>query len=135
MEIYEPLINPLQRELMRWMRERKPDIADEACENFSKALATFLVLGAEYGAGDALAGYLLLRFANKEFVEKLMEGLKRLGLEVEGIIKARGGHGAFVTASQLMDWDWGDEKINSMLRDLRRMAASGGAYPIKWREK
>jgi len=115
LEIYVPKIKPLF-ELLK----KKFD------ENDARIIATITVLAAEYGAGDALAGLILLKVP-QEVINKFFAALeeKKIWKKPEHISK----HMLWAYALDICrKADFGDEEINNAMRDLGWLALTGGRY-------
>ena len=128
-EPYSRWAEPLAKELERLIQERRPGADEEAVRETAGWLALICVLSAKYGAGDALAGYILGRIGRKIRVEQVMKILEKMG--IEGIPEHRIALWAFCS-DVMRSVDWRDEKVNRMMRELYDYAVSGGRWSPKW---
>lgn len=135
-KLYGKFVKPLQKEIVKWMQSRVAELGVDASEEMLKEdaykIAVMLVLSASWGAGDALAGYILRKVGegrDKEICEKWKESFEKIG--VKNMPKP-------TSTLYLFFWkvceeaDFGNERVNKMLRDLDKHARSGGGYIPSW---
>ena len=132
-KVYKKEVESLKEVLYRYITERAPDRPEERRRGVAKALAQLFVLAAEYGAGDALAGVILTSYDRRETVENVHRVLSTLG--VRNLPSPD-------RSLRLYLWDvmeradFGDEEVNNIMRELNKMAVTGGRYtPSLWRGK
>lgn len=111
---------------MRVVRERLPRLDQGRAEKLAKSLAMVCLLSAEYGAGDALAGYLLQQlFPARKTLDVLPRVLENLG----GHNLPKRPTSVWLYCTRVMaEASFGDEELDNLLRGLNRMALSGGRY-------
>lgn len=135
--VYRFEISALEKIISEWLLPRVTEERRELAREFAKYMATWLWLSAEYGAGDALAGYIIMMKCARTDVAKEIEGvrkiLRKLGVKKLPDIKVT----EYVTFWIFWDKvakeaDFGDWTINNALRELHEMAASGGRYRSSW---
>lgn len=120
---YERSAEKLAGILLRWIRQRRPDLPEELARRVAMALAMACVLAAEYGAGDAFAGYLLEHMDAATRVGDLRRVLLDLG--VRNVPEPRWR--LYIYCIEVMKRaDFGDPEVNKAMRQLYDMALSGG---------
>ena len=128
--VYEEKIRSVQPVVKRWLDKVVPDRPENVRNEFAKFLATLLVLGAEYGAGDALAG-LLLNNTSKDLIGKVHKVLRDV-LKVGNLPSfprmSKTGY-----AMSLLRAEWPDPEVAEVVKELERMSLSGGSYVPKFR--
>lgn len=123
-DVYIEMIRPLKEMLFKWIDKKRPDSPEDRKKKWAYAFAKILVWASEYGAGDPLAG-LLLRRVPPDAIRHLHNTLTELG--VKNLPKP--GSFAWLYLMDLIEHaDFGDEELNNALRELARMAKSGGRY-------
>lgn len=116
----------LEENLLKLIEKRDPTLPEDKRKKLATALAAACILSAEYGAGDALAGYMLSRIGNDSATaHRIVEVLGKLG--VKNLPKPRLTV-AFTCLSIMREADFGDEELNKMMRELYRFALTGGRY-------
>jgi len=127
---YAEMVESLKEIILKWLDRVASDRPKEKRERFAEGFATLLILSAEWGAGDALAGW-LLRHARVD-KKKLYEVLKSLG--VKNLPEPRGV--LYMWLWDVMEKaDFGDEELNEALRELNGLSRSGGRYIPKFMKK
>ena len=125
MPVYVDMIDAVARILEKCLEGRAPQAPEGKRRRFARGLATMLVLSAEWGAGDALAGYYLRQYDAK-VVENVHKSLEALG--VKHLPRPRAHRVEMYFWDLMRQADFGDEEVNSMLRELDRLGVSGGRY-------
>ena len=127
--VYEEKIKPVCEVVRRWLERAIPDRPENVRNEFAKFLATLLVLGAEYGAGDALAGY-LLNNTSKDLIGKIHRVLRdvlKVGNLPSSSWMSKAGY-----AMSLLRAEWPDPEVAEAVKELERMSLSGGSYVPKF---
>jgi len=109
----EKLIPHTKNYLIRKGLDKK--LNEKEIDKIAKVLATLIILGYEYGEGDAWAGYILLKGLNHKTMEVLNKILEKLG--------AKNLPATYMTSNLyaffLLEVDYDDEEFNNIIKQIK----------------
>ena len=132
-KMYSKAVKCLQEELEGFFRRKAKEkhieiLDEEKMKKLSGALAKIIWVTVQYGAGDAFAGLISKKYERQlkdEGYRKIIKILRDFGvrLQEEGSYLS-----ILVFVKNILEADWGDDKINIIMRQLDQYSVTGGKY-------
>ncbi len=123
LEPYKDKIEKLTLLIEKWARSRNPNLPENKVKALAKATATLIVLGCEWGEGDALAGYGLLtleRYVPRDARKTLVRLLRELGATLPETLELLTSSLESFAVELASEIKFNDEELDKELEKLRR---------------